>query len=85
MIFSLDSITENSKLNLIQTTALPIIVKPSQLELGDEFSYQFYQRFDNFVETFVKYLDQKLLYLIMMVFVIFSLNQIQLLVLLPLI
>jgi len=41
MIFSLDPITENSELNLTQVASLPILVKPNNLGLGDEFTYQF--------------------------------------------
>ena len=41
MIFSLDPISEDSELNLAHASSLPIIVDPSQFNLGDEFSYKF--------------------------------------------
>ena len=41
MIFSLDPISEDSKLNLAHASSLPIFIEPSQFKLGDEFSYQF--------------------------------------------
>ena len=41
MIFSLDSVTENSELNLTQVSSLPIIVELFKLEFGNEFTYQF--------------------------------------------
>jgi hypothetical protein len=41
MIFSLDPVTKNSELNLTQASLLPILVEPFELELGDEFTYQF--------------------------------------------
>lgn len=41
IIFSLDPILEDSKLNLAHASSLPIIVNPYQFKLGDEFSYQF--------------------------------------------
>ena len=41
MIFSLDPISEDSELNLAHASSLPIIIEPSQFNLGDEFSYRF--------------------------------------------
>lgn len=41
MIFSLDPIKEDSELNLIQVSSLPIVVESTTLVLGDEFTYQF--------------------------------------------
>jgi hypothetical protein len=52
MIFSLDPITENSELNLIQTASLPIIIEPSKLPLEDEFTYQFCDQISQICGTF---------------------------------
>jgi len=41
IIFSLDPIRENSKLNLTQAAPLALIVETVNSELGDEFAYQF--------------------------------------------
>ena len=41
MIFSLDPVSEDSELNLVHTSSLPVVVNPSQFKLGDEFSYKF--------------------------------------------
>ena len=41
LIFSLDPISEDSELNLAHASSFPIVLEPSQLKLGDEFSYQF--------------------------------------------
>lgn len=41
MIFSLDPIIKDSELNFKYLSSLPIIIGPSQFQLGDEFTYQF--------------------------------------------
>ena len=52
MIFSLDPITENSELNLIQAASLPIVIEPIKLQLGDEFTYQFCDQISQLCGTF---------------------------------
>lgn len=41
MIFSLDRISEDTKLNLLQASSLPVVIEASQFKLGDEFTYHF--------------------------------------------
>ena len=41
MLFSLNPILEDSELNLVHASSLPIFVQPAQFKLGDEFNYQF--------------------------------------------
>jgi hypothetical protein len=55
IIFSLDPVTENSKLNLTQASSLPmlpIVIEPTKLKLGDEFSYQFCDQISQLCGTF---------------------------------
>ncbi len=55
MIFSLDPITENSELNLIQASSLsilPIVNEPIKLNLGDDFSSQFCNQISQLCGTF---------------------------------
>jgi len=52
MIFSLNPITENSELNLIQAASLTILVEPIKLDLGDEFTYQFCDQISQLCRTF---------------------------------
>ena len=52
MIFSLDLVTENSELNLTKASSLPILLEPFNLELSDEFTYQFCNQISQFCETF---------------------------------
>lgn len=41
LIFSLDRVSEDSELNLMNASSLPILLEASTFEFGDEFSYQF--------------------------------------------
>ena len=55
IIFSLDPVTENSKLNLTQASSLPmlpIVIEPTKLKLGDKFSYQFCDQISQLCGTF---------------------------------
>lgn len=52
MIFSLNPVKENSKLNFTQASSLPIIIEPFKLELGDEFTYQFCDQISQLCGTF---------------------------------
>lgn len=52
MIFSLDPISEDSELNLAHASSLPIIIEPSQFNLGDEFSYRFCDQISQLCRSF---------------------------------
>lgn len=52
MIFSLDPISEDSELNLAHASSLPIIIEPSQFNLGDEFSYRFCEQISQLCGSF---------------------------------
>ena len=50
MIFSLDPVSEDSKLNLAHTYSLPILIEPGKFKLNDEFSYQFCDQISQLVK-----------------------------------
>ena len=52
MIFSVDSAIQNSKLNLTTASALPVLIEPFKLNLGDEFSYNFCDEISKLCATF---------------------------------
>jgi hypothetical protein len=52
MIFFLDPISENSELNLIQASSLPILLEPVKLPLGDDFTYLFCDQISQLCGTF---------------------------------
>ena len=63
MIFYLDPITENSKLNLTQAASLTIIGEPINIPLGDDFSYKFCDQISQLCVNFRVIPDTKTLVL----------------------